>query len=161
MGAVAAGALALTVLVPAPASATPPAAAVPGARTPGPSIASTTGSRPVARPQARSVATPWTHPDAGLHTRPVAARAATSLRRCGRVDVPNTQAVARVSLRGTALACSTVRRIVRTAYGRSVLLGDTRTFTVRDGGRAFRCRYAPTTGGMVCTGPGRRLRGTI
>ncbi|CAB4919945.1 unannotated protein [freshwater metagenome] len=92
---------------------------------------------------------------------PGAARAAAPLRRCGRIDVPSTQATAAVSLRGTALACSTVRRVVRAAYRRSVLLGDTRTFTVRDAGRAYRCRYAPASGGMVCTAPGRRLRGTI
>ncbi len=81
--------------------------------------------------------------------------------RCGAVAVPGTQARAAVSLRGRRLACATVRRVVRTAYGRSVLIGETRTFTVRDAGRTYRCRYTPRTGGMVCEGRGRRLRGTI
>lgn len=138
-------ALALTAALAGPGAATAAAAAPsPPAHGPG---------TPTATPHAGTAAAP--------RALPAAARAAAPLRRCGRIDVPSTQATAAVSLRGTSLACSTVRRVVRTAYGRSVLLGDTRTFTVRDAGRAFRCRYAPTTGGMVCTAPGRRLRGTI
>ncbi|MDO9406771.1 hypothetical protein [Patulibacter sp.] len=86
---------------------------------------------------------------------------ASTVRRCGTIAVPSTQARAATSLRGPALACATVRRVVRRAYDRSVLLADTRPFTVRDAGRAYRCRYTPRTGGIVCeTGP-RRLRGTI
>jgi len=89
------------------------------------------------------------------------AAAAGAVHRCGTLAVPSTQARAAVSLRGPRLACSRVRRVVRTAYERSVLLGDTRAFTVRERSRSFRCRYAPRTGGMVCEGAGRRLRGTI
>lgn len=92
---------------------------------------------------------------------PAAASAAGAVQRCGTIAVPNTQARAAVSLRGPRLACSRVTRVVRTAYRRSVLLGDTRAFTVREGSRSFRCRYTPRTGGMVCEGAGRRLRGTI
>lgn len=92
---------------------------------------------------------------------PPAVAADSAVRRCGTIAVPDTQARAAVSLRGTGLACSRVRRVVRTAYERSVLLGDTRPFTVRDDRRAFRCRYAPSSGSMVCEAPGRRLRGTI
>lgn len=97
---------------------------------------------------------------AGLGTASQAS-AADGVRRCGTIAVPSTQARAAVSLRGTALPCATVRRVIRGAYGRSVLLGDPRTFTHRDAGRVYRCRYAPRTGGIVCEGRGRRLRGTI
>lgn len=89
------------------------------------------------------------------------ASAAAPVQRCGTIAVPDTQARAAVSLRGTRLACTSAKRVVRTAYEHSVLIGDTRPFTVRDGGRSFRCRYTPKTGGMVCEGRGRRLRGTI
>jgi hypothetical protein len=89
------------------------------------------------------------------------AGAAQTVRRCGTIAVPSTQARAAVSLRGKALACTTVKRVVRKAYERSVLLADTRPFTVRDDGRSFRCRYTPSTGAIVCEGGGRRLRGTI
>jgi hypothetical protein len=74
--------------------------------------------------------------------------------------VPDTEATATVSLRGPRLPCATVRRVVRTAYGRTVLLAATRT-TVRDAGRTFRCRYTPSSGAMVCDASGRRLRGTL
>lgn len=92
---------------------------------------------------------------------PPAGAADSVVRRCGTIAVPDTQARAAVSLRGTALACSSVRRVIRTGYERSVLVGDTRPFTVRNAGRTFRCRYTPSSGGMVCEGRGRRLRGTI
>ncbi|MEV4422640.1 hypothetical protein AB0L40_22090 [Patulibacter sp. NPDC049589] len=92
---------------------------------------------------------------------PSAGAAASPVHRCGTIAVPATQARAAVSLRGTALKCTVVKRVVRAAYERSVLIGDTRPFTVRDAGRIFRCRYTPRTGGMVCEGRGRRLRGTI
>ena len=98
---------------------------------------------------------------AGLGAGAARAPAADAVRRCGTIAVPSTQARATVSLRGTALPCATVRRVIRAAYGRSVLLGDARPFTQRDAGRSYRCRYAPRTGGMVCEGRGRRLRGTI
>lgn len=83
------------------------------------------------------------------------------MHRCGTIAVPRTQARATTSLRGRSLACGTVRRVVRSAYGRSVLLADTRPFTVRDAGRSYRCRYAPGSGGIVCETRDRRLRGTI
>lgn len=92
---------------------------------------------------------------------PSANAATSAVRRCGTIAVPSTDARAAVSLRGTSLPCASVRRVVRTAYERSVLVGDTRPFTVRDGGRTFRCRYTPRSGGMICEGRGRRLRGTI
>lgn len=98
---------------------------------------------------------------AGLLGGAAPASAADAVRRCGTIAVPSTQARAAVSLRGTALPCTTVRRVIRAAYGRSVLLGDTRTFTLRDAGRSYRCRYTPRTGGIVCEGRGRRLRGTV
>lgn len=90
-----------------------------------------------------------------------APRSAAAVKRCGTIAVPSTQARAAVSLRGSALACTSVKRVVRSAYEHSVLLADTRPFTVRDAGRSFRCRYTPRTGGMVCEGRGRRIRGTI
>lgn len=89
------------------------------------------------------------------------ASAADAVRRCGTIAVPSTQARAAVSLRGSALPCATVRRVIRRAYDRTVLLGDTRPFTQRDAGRSYRCRYTPRTGGIVCEGRGRRLRGAI
>lgn len=92
---------------------------------------------------------------------PSASAASSTVTRCGTIAVPGAEARAAVSLRGTRLPCRTVRRVVHTAYERSVLLGDTRPFTVRDAGRSFRCRYTPSSGGMVCEAPGRRLRGTI
>lgn len=90
-----------------------------------------------------------------------AASADAGVRRCGTITVPGTQARAAVSLRGTALSCTTVRRVVRAAYERSVLIGDPRPFTLRDAGRSYRCRYTAATGSTVCEGRGRRLRGTI
>lgn len=92
---------------------------------------------------------------------PAASAASSAVRRCGTIAVPSTQARAAVSLRGTGLACASVRAVIRTAYGRSVLVGDTRPFTVRRDGRSFRCRYTPSSGGMICEAGGRRLRGTI
>lgn len=86
--------------------------------------------------------------------------ATTTTRACGRIAVPGTEARATVTLRGASLACTTVRRVVRTAYGRTVLVAAPWT-TVRVAGRTFRCRYTASSGAMVCDAPGRRLRGTI
>jgi hypothetical protein len=112
--------------------------------------------RTVAAPIALLVATLL----AGAWTSPAAA-APSTVRRCGTVAVPSTQSRAAVSLRGRSLPCTTVRRVVVAAYRRSVLIGDTRPFALRDAGRTWRCRYTPSSGGMVCEATGRRLRGTI
>lgn len=116
---------------------------------------------PVRRSLAPSVAALAVAATAVVVGTPSAGAAAATVHRCGTIAVPATQARAAVSLRGTALQCTAVKRVVRTAYEHSVLIGDTRPFTVRDAGRTFRCRYTPRTGGMVCEGRGRRLRGTI
>lgn len=98
---------------------------------------------------------------AGAWTSAALAAPTSSVRRCGTIAVPSTQARAAVSLRGTALPCTTVKRVVRAAYRRSVLIADTRPFALRDAGRTYRCRYTPASGGMVCEAKGRRLRGEI